>query len=172
MLPALALGAEPPHRSIGELRRRALVDRGLLVRALGVLGLTEAVMALAAFAAVLVAGGWRWGDVPSGALLATASGTAFAAIAVGQLANAFACRSVRRPVWRLRLTTNRLLLGAVAAEVVLLLAFLGFPPLADLLGGGWPSLLGWAAAALAGLAVLLVDAASKRRRAPSATLSR
>ena len=34
--------------------------------------------------------------------------------------------------------------AAVAAEVLLLVAFLSLPPLPDLLGGGWPTPLGWA----------------------------
>ena len=49
------------------------------------------------FTAVLLAGGWALGETPSDVLLASASGAAFAAIAVGQMANAFACRSTSRP---------------------------------------------------------------------------
>jgi len=40
--------------------------------------------------------------------LAAASGAAFAAVVFGQVANAFACRSTVRPVWRLGWRTNRL----------------------------------------------------------------
>nr|WP_253945289.1 cation-transporting P-type ATPase [Nocardioides sp. zg-DK7169] len=168
MLPALALGAEPARREVmaGPARRR-IVDRAVVLRAFLVLGATEAVLALVAFTLVLRAGGWSWGDVPSGALLATASGTAFAAISLGQMANAFACRSALHPVWRMNPLGNRLLLAAVAAEVVLLLVFLGVPWMRDLLGGGWPSTFGWALAALAVPGVLLADGASKalvRRR--------
>ena len=47
MLPALALGAEPPSRRImsGRVRKRSLIDGRLLRRALLVLGVTEAVCA-------------------------------------------------------------------------------------------------------------------------------
>ncbi len=47
MLPALALGAEPPSRRImsGRVRQRSLIHRRLLRRALLVLGVTEAVCA-------------------------------------------------------------------------------------------------------------------------------
>jgi uncharacterized protein DUF1918 len=55
-----------------------------------------------------------------------------------------ACRSETQPVWRQRVGTNRLLLAAFTAELVLLGVFLGFTPLARLLGGSWPSTLGWA----------------------------
>jgi magnesium-transporting ATPase (P-type) len=169
MLPALALGTEPPRPDVMHGRRRpTIVDRGLALRAFTVLGATEATMSLAAFVLVLVQGGWGWGEEPSARLLALASGTAFAAIAIGQIANAFACRSTSRPVWRLDPRGNPLVLAAVAAEVLLLTAFLGIPPVADLLGGSWPTTTGWLAALAAGPALLLVDGLTKhvsRRRA-------
>ncbi|GAB3036408.1 hypothetical protein GCM10011376_17320 [Nocardioides flavus (ex Wang et al. 2016)] len=165
MLPALALGAEPPRRGLmGNRRTRSLVDRALLARAFAVLGLTEAVMAMAAFTWVLVDGGWSWGGAPSAALLATASGTAFAAIALAQMANAFACRSTVSPAWRIRPGTNRLVLAAVAVEVLLLVLFLGFAPLAHLLGGSWPTGTGWLAAAAAAVVLVVVDGLVKEAR--------
>jgi len=158
MLPALALGAEPPNPRIMQGRElRTVVDRSLLLRAFGVLGPTEAIAAMAAFATVLLTGGWSRGQTPPGHLLALASGTAFAAISMGQMANAMACRSGARPVWRLSPMGNPLVLAAIAAEVALLLVFLGLPPLRELLGGGWPSVLGWSVAALAAPAVIVVD---------------
>jgi magnesium-transporting ATPase (P-type) len=140
---------------------RALLDRGLLTRAFGVLGATEALMALGAFTAVLVTGGWRWGESPDGDLLAVASGTAFATISLCQMANAFACRSESRPVWRLALAGNPSVLAAVAAEVVLLVVFLGVPLFSTTLGGGWPSALGWAMAAAGALTLVAADGLAK-----------
>jgi hypothetical protein len=113
---------------------------------------------------VLTSGGWTWGEVPSGQLLALASGSTFAAIALAQMANAFACRSAVLPVWRMPLRGNVLVLVAVAAELVLLVVFLGVPQLADLLGGSWPSTPGWLAGAAAAAVLVLVDAAAKRAR--------
>ena len=163
MLPALALGGEPANPRVMDGRRAgAVVDRALLLRAFAVLGATEAVASMVAFAVVLRTGGWTWGTEPSDRLLALASGTAFAAISLGQMANAFACRSSSRPVWRLRLTANPLVLYAVAAEVALLAAFLGVPLLADLLGGSWPAPEDWLLALAAAPAVALVDATAKR----------
>ena len=77
------------------------------------------------------------------------------------MANAFACRSETQPVWRQKLLTNRLLIGAVAAELVLLAVFLGFPPLARLLGGSWPTPLGWALAFCAVPVIVIIDASYK-----------
>jgi magnesium-transporting ATPase (P-type) len=166
MLPALALGGEPANRRVMQGRRtESVVDRSLLVRAFAVLGLTEAVASMVAFTVVLHTGGWTWGTTPSTTLLALASGTAFAAISVGQMANAFACRSSSRPVWRLRLTGNPLVIAAVTAELVLLAGFLGIPMLAELLGGSWPAPTGWLMALGSGLAVIAVDATVKTARA-------
>ncbi len=167
VFPALALGAEPPDsRALGSPPIRGhLLDRDVMVRAFAVLGLVEAGVALAAFALSLHFQGWRFGqqfhDAP--ALLA-ASGAAFTAIVFGQVANAFACRSVERPAWALNPRTNPLLLVAIAAELGLLLALLYVPPIAHLLGHAGPSVAGFTVAALAIPAVLLADALLKRFR--------
>ncbi|WP_218591881.1 cation-translocating P-type ATPase, partial [Pseudonocardia oceani] len=164
LLPALALGAEPPSpRALqGPARTGRLIDRRVLGRAFGVLGPTEAAVQLGAFVTVLLAGGWRWGQEAPAGLLAVASGTAFTAVVLGQLANAFACRSEHRPVGGWSWRGNPLLLAAVTVELVLLGLFLAVPPVAGLLGHAPPGPLGWALAALAVPAVLLADLAHKR----------
>ena len=165
MLPALALGGEPPRDGLLRGRPlRRLVDRALLFRAFLRARCDRGFAVDGAFTAVLVAGGWSFGETPS-------------------------CRTARRGLGgsvrrdrhrsdgqRLRLPEhqptrvaaapeeNPLVLAAVAAEVVLLLAILGVPWLADLLGGSWPSALGWAGAAATGTRGLLVDAVHKARR--------
>jgi magnesium-transporting ATPase (P-type) len=168
MLPALALGAEPPSERVMKrpIRERVLIDAGLLRRALLVLGLTEAACALIAFIAVLSSSGWRWGTVPTAGTLAMASGATFAAIALGQMANAFACRSDTVPIWRLAIRDNLFIVVAVAAELLLLAVFLGVPPLARLLGGSSPPTVGWICAFGAASMVIVTDAAYKylRRR--------
>jgi calcium-translocating P-type ATPase len=164
MLPALALGAEPPGPRVlrGRARTGQLIDRRILKRALGVLGAAEVLISMGAFSLVLLAGGWRWGATPGPALLATASGTAFAAIVFGQLANAYACRSESRTAFKVGIRQNRLLVGAVAVELMLLVAFLGLPPLATALGGSWPTPQGWLLALLSVPAVLIADTVHKR----------
>jgi magnesium-transporting ATPase (P-type) len=166
MLPALALGAEPPSpRTLeGPARSRSVVDTALLSRALGVLGPTEAIASMTAFMVVLVSAGWEFGATPSPALLAVASGTAFAVIALSQMANAYACRSETRPAWDVPPQTNRLVAFAVVAELVLLTMLLAVPRLADLLGGSWPAPTGWAMGVAAAGLLLAVDAAHKRVR--------
>jgi magnesium-transporting ATPase (P-type) len=168
LLPALALGSEAP--SAGILQRlpeaRHLIDRPLVVRAFGVLGLTEAVMEMSAFVVALVATGWRPGGAfPTGHALMAASGAAFAAVVIGQIANSFACRSATRSPWQLGWRTNRLLLWAVGVEIAVLAGFLLIPPVARLLGQSFPPPAGLAVAALTAPAVLLTDALHKHSRA-------
>lgn len=167
LLPALALGAEPPSpRAMrGAARTGALIERRLLRRVFVVLGPTEALAVMVAFFTVLAVGGWTLGVEPSAEVLAAASGSAFAAAVLGQFANAFACRSETDRAWGVPLLANPLLLWAVAVEALMLLAFVGFPPLAGLLGGSFPPAVGWAMAALAIPAVLVADAMYKTGRA-------
>ena len=165
LLPALALGAEPPtSRALDRPPiKRHLIDRALLQRVFGVLGPTEALMEMTAFVVALMAAGWRPGQAfPTGHALLAASGAAFAAVVIGQAANAFACRSSTRWPGALGWTSNRLLLGAVAIELLALAGFLLIPPLASLLNHAVPPLAGFAVAILAAPAVLLADALHKR----------
>jgi calcium-translocating P-type ATPase len=166
LLPAIALGVEPPNRRTlnGPARTGQFIDRRLLSRVFGALGPAEAFATLTAFTVVLVTGGWRWGAVPSAGLLATGSGAAFAAIVLAQMANAFCSRSETWPAYRIDLRRNPLLLQAVGVELLALMVFLGVPAIARELGGTWPSGLGWAFALAAAPLVVFTDALWKRRR--------
>ncbi|GHG51858.1 ATPase [Sinomonas cellulolyticus] len=167
LLPALALGGEKP--SAGVLtrppERRHLMDGSLMFRVFAVLGPLEVVFEMAAFAVVLWLGGWRpGGPVPVPAVIATASGAAFAAVVLGQLANAYACRSASRPAWRLSWAGNRMLLWAILVELALLAVFLFAGPVADVLGQAPPPLAGFIIAALAVPGVVVGDAVHKALR--------
>jgi magnesium-transporting ATPase (P-type) len=168
LLPALALGAEAPNtRALSRPPMgRHLIDAALLRRVFCVLGPAEAVVEMSAFVVALVAAGWRPGDTfPTGHALAAASGAAFAAVVIGQMANAFACRSATRWPGALGWAGNRLLVGAVVVELGFLCAFLLIPPVASILDHAAPPLAGLAVAFLAAPAVLLVDSLHKRTRA-------
>jgi magnesium-transporting ATPase (P-type) len=173
VLPALALGAEPPGAHVLEqpVSRRHLLDRRVFARAFGVLGPVEAAVSLAAFLVTFVAAGWRPGDAfPHGSTLLAASGAAFTAVVLGQVANAFACRSTVRPAWRVPWRTNHLLLWAIGAELAMLLGFLYVAPVADVLDQAAPTWAGFVTATLAVPVVLAADAMQKRvvrRRDPA-----
>jgi calcium-translocating P-type ATPase len=166
-LPSVALGAEPPRSHVLERPPSGgrLLDAVVAGRAFGVLGPTEVVVSIAAFLATYLAAGWRPGDAfAGGTLQATASGAAFAAIVIGQLTNAFACRSTVRWPGSLGWFSNRLLLAAVGIEVVVVAGFLWIPAIADALEQAPPSVGGWAVAALACPAILTADALDKAVR--------
>jgi magnesium-transporting ATPase (P-type) len=167
ILPALALGTEPPAARILERppEDRHLLDRAVLTRAFGLLGPVEAVVEMTAFLASMAAMGWRPGAAfPTGSAFLSASGAAFAAVVIGQMANAFACRSTTRWPGRLGWTTNRFLVCAVTLEFALLLVFLYVAPLARILGHAPPILIGAAFAILAFPAVIVADFVYKRNR--------
>ena len=172
LLPALALGAEAPGKRVLSRppERRHLMDRRLIIRVFCILGPVEAVTEMAVFAAVLAAGGWSRGQPPAPGLLAAASGAAFMAVVLGQLANAFACRSATVPPWTLGWATNRLLVWAVLAELAILAACLYLPYIAGVLGQAPPTPMGIALALLAAPAVLAADwihKAVRNRRRPA-----
>lgn len=170
LLPALALGSEPPSPGLLErgLTGRHLIDGSLLRRVFAILGPTEALIEMAAFMLGLFVAGWRPGDpFPTGHPLAAASGAAFAAVVLGQAANSFACRSATVSPWRLGWMSNRLLVGAVGVQVALLAGLLWIGPVARLLGQAppaWPAAVAAAAAVPVVLAVDAVHKAARRRR--------
>jgi len=140
LLPALALGAERPGPGVMERPPRTkaarLLDRGVLGRAFGFLGPVEAAasMALLPVGAALFFG-WPESPLPiSGSAKATLSTMVFAAIVLMQMANAFECRSNPASIFSIGALSNRLLVGAVAIEALVLLVFVYLPPMQRVLG--------------------------------------
>jgi magnesium-transporting ATPase (P-type) len=164
ILPALALGMEAPGPKALERppESRHLLDLPLLTRAFGLLGPVEALCEMTAFLVSMAAFGWRPGlPFPTGPAFFAASGAAFAAVVIGQMANAFVCRSSTRWPGAVGWTTNRWLLYAVVAEAAMMMGFLYLHPLARVLGHAPPTLSGAAFALLAFPAVILADALHK-----------
>ncbi|MBB1023588.1 MULTISPECIES: cation-translocating P-type ATPase [unclassified Dietzia] len=166
LLPALALGAEPARRQVmkGPLRTDSLLDGRILRRVFGVLGPTEALVVMSAFLAVLLMAGWSPGAAVDPGTLAAASGAAFAALVLGQFANALACRSESTWFGAIPLMSNTLLLWAQVSMLAALAVFLFVPPVHQVLGGTNPPLIGWVVAAIAIPAVLTADSLHKWRR--------
>ena len=133
MLPALALGAEPPHAGAMEQaprpRGERLLSWGLLARAYLWLGLLEAGIAMAAFFLVLHGAGWQYGEAlaPGDPAYMAATGACLAGIVVAQMTNVFLCRHPRQSLFAFGFFANRLLLGGLALELALLLAILYTP---------------------------------------------
>jgi len=141
LLPALALGAEPPAHDLMRVppRRRGepLLTAGLLLRAYAVLGPIEAAAAMTAYFYVLYQGGWTWGETPPALLYRQATTACLTAVIVTQVANGFVCRSSRQSVFALGLFTNRLLLVGILVEIGLQLLIV-YTPLGHALVGTAP----------------------------------
>jgi calcium-translocating P-type ATPase len=167
ILPALALGSEPPNGRVFRrgILNRHLIDRAVLWRAFAVLGPVEAMVEMFAFLVAMTVAGWRpGGSFPGGDALLAASGAAFAAVVIGQAANAFACRSTTLWPGALGWMRNRLLVAAVAMELLMLMGFLTIPAIADVLEHTIPPWQGALAALAAAPAVILADALQKHVR--------
>jgi sodium/potassium-transporting ATPase subunit alpha len=127
MVPAIALGAEPPHPDIMDVpprpRTERLLSRPLLLRAYLFLGLNSAVLAMGGFFLYLFANGWTWGVHLdwSSPLLRSATTVTFAGIVLAQVANVFACRSDRRSVFTIGWLTNPLIFWGIAVELAILM---------------------------------------------------
>jgi magnesium-transporting ATPase (P-type) len=150
LLPALALGAEPPEPGIMGRPPRPRTERLLswrrLVHAYGFVGTIQAALALGAFFWTYLVAGWRPGMPmdPSGDLYRRATTMTLAGIVAAQIGNVFACRTERASAFGVGLFANRWVLGAVAAELALLLALIFVPPLARVFGLAPPAPVEWA----------------------------
>jgi magnesium-transporting ATPase (P-type) len=127
MIPALGLGAEAPGpdvmKSPPRSRNDRLLDFGLLARVYLYLGFIQSVAAISAYAYVLHAAGWSYGErlATNDPLYLRATTACLSAIVFMQVANVFNCRSERHSVFGRRAFSNKLLLAGVAAEIIAIL---------------------------------------------------
>jgi len=133
MLPALALGAERPHRSLMQQPPRPAGERllswPLLARAYLWLGLLQAAAAMTAFFFVLRQGGWQYGEAlaKGDPLYLQATTACLAAIVVAQVVNVFVCRHPQESALRFGFATNPLLLLGLAVEITLIVLIVYTP---------------------------------------------
>lgn len=126
IVPALALGAEPPEPGAMDRpprpRKERLLDLPLLLRAYGFLGPIEATAAMAGYFFIYFKNGWTPGMkmADSGVLYLTASTMCFAGIVITQIGNIFACRTEKESVFKVGFFTNRLVLWGIATELTII----------------------------------------------------
>ncbi|MBM2616328.1 cation-transporting P-type ATPase [Actinoplanes sp. LDG1-06] len=142
-VPALALGRERAEPGTMERPprppRAGVIDRRLLWRAWGLLGVVSAVLVTGGFFAVLWRAGWHPGDPvgPGSALhhaYRQATTMTFAGIVACQLGTAFAARTDHASLRSIGLWTNRLLLAGIAFELVFAAALIFVPPVQAVFG--------------------------------------
>jgi magnesium-transporting ATPase (P-type) len=161
IMPALALGAEPPEPGVMQQPPRNLgehvITRRLLWRAYPLLGSVQSLAAMAAFYFQYWSNGYwgQWLDLPSaGWLYQSATAMALAAVVATQIGNLFAQRSERISVFRLNWLENRLIWLGIASELIVVVLLVYAPPLQWLFGTAafapvnWLFLLAWVPALL------------------------
>jgi magnesium-transporting ATPase (P-type) len=118
--------------------------------------------------------GWHPGTpLPTGGpALATLSTMVFAAIVLAQMANAFECRSTVTSLRALGPATNRLLVGAVAGEFLILLGFVYLGAMQQLVGHQPLTPVQWVAVLAAPMLLVAAEetrkAVARRRRRATA----
>jgi len=142
-LPSLALGRDPIEPGIMSRpprpRSEGVIQGPMLVRAWLFLGVMVAALSLAGFFYVLAEAGWHSGD-PTGAghplhhAYLQATTMTFLGMIFGQIGTAFAVRTRRASLFSIGVFSNRYLLGAIVAELLLAAVFVYAPPLQSLLG--------------------------------------
>ncbi|TRZ52472.1 MAG: cation-transporting P-type ATPase, partial [Dehalococcoidia bacterium] len=129
MVPAIALGTEPPEVDIMERPPRPRKERMLtlptLLRSYGFIGPIEAAAGLLGYWWVLKAGGWVRGMdlLATDPLYIKATTMALAAIIICQIANGLQCRSLRNSIFKIGFFKNRYLFIGFATEMLLILGF-------------------------------------------------
>jgi potassium/sodium efflux P-type ATPase len=159
MIPALALGAELPETGIMQQQPRPknkpLLDKWLLIRAYGFIGIIEAIVGMAGFFLVWWSHGYAIADMQRitpailshtadptvTAIYQQATTMTLAAIVACQVGNIFACRSDRASIFKIGWFSNRLVWVGIAVELGLLLAIIKIAPLSHIFGTG--SLTSW-----------------------------
>jgi calcium-translocating P-type ATPase len=161
-LPALALGREPaePGLMARPPRRQDhnVINRSMLLRAWGLMGVLSAILTMALFLLVLMRAGWTPG-APTGTgsplheAYLQATTASFAAIVACQIGTAFAARTTRSSLRNIGLTSNPLLLGGIAFELVFAAAVIYLPALQAVFGTA--PLPGWVLALLVPMPLLV-----------------
>lgn len=150
MVPALALGAEPPEPGVMKQpprsKKKPLLNAPLLLRAYGFLGVIEAIVAMLAFFVVWWSYGYSLTDLQSitpdilthsvdastTAMYQQATTLTLVAIVASQLGNLFACRSEYSSMFHRRWFKNRLIGLGIVVEWSLILAIIYLAPLAHI----------------------------------------
>lgn len=138
MLPAIALGQEKGEGDIMKRPPRArdekLLTPQLLLTAYGIKGPIEAAAGFFCYFAVLLEGGWKFGEqlANNNPLYMQAITAFFSAVIICQIANVFASRTRFQSVFTMGLFSNRMILLGIASEL-LILAFIVWNPFANLI---------------------------------------
>lgn len=142
-LPALALGRERSEPGLMDRPPRSrsarVIDRGMLARAWGFLGVICAVLVMCGFLVTLSRGGWHPGDAtgsgtPLHSAYRQATTVAWLGIVSCQIGTAFAVRTERASLRSVGILSNRPLLGGITFSLTFAAAIVYVPALHGLFG--------------------------------------
>lgn len=139
-LPALALGIEKAEPDIMERPPRKkkdnLLSAGVLLRAYVYIGLIESALVVAGYFWLLYREGWIWGmHVPlDSPLVIKASTMTFLGIVATQVGTVVACRTNRESVFKIGLFSNSWIIWGLVFEILLTIALMYVPPMANFFG--------------------------------------
>lgn len=180
LVPALALGAEPPEPGIMNQPPRGpkdrLIDRPLLLRSLLWMGSIQSLLCFAGYFLLWWSFGYhdllhlpRVDLLPYGDRLLSRAGMVYvlsttifhAGVITTQIGNAFARRTERSSVFKIGLFSNRFLLIGVATELALICLLIYVQPFQTIFEEGSLPLRFWGFIALYAPIMLLVEEARK-----------
>jgi len=134
MVPALALGAEPPEPGIMQQPARNLnehvITPKLLRRAYLLLGPVQSIATMAAFYYYYWTNGFagQWMDLPGfGDIYRSATAMALAAVVATQIGNLFAQRAERTPIFKMPLFKNKMIWIGILTEILVIFAIVYIP---------------------------------------------
>ena len=143
IVPALALGAEPPEK--GTMNRPPrhlkdhLVNKDLLMRSYLILGLAQSIAAMGSFYFYYWTNGYwgKWIDIPgSGPIYRSATAMALAGVVFSQIGNLFTQRASRQSIFKVPLFNNKLIWAGIATELTIIAGIVYLPFLQKFIGTG------------------------------------
>jgi len=156
MVPALALGDEPPEAGLMDRPPRDLrehvITRSLLARAYLFLGLIQSCAVMAVFYFQFWTNGYwgQWLDLPStGILYQSATAMSLGVVVTTQIGNLFAHRTERISAFRISWFSNRMVWIGIGSELLLISLIVYVPFFQSLVGtasfplGNWLFLFAW-----------------------------
>lgn len=150
IVPALALGAEPPEADVMNRPPRNLnehvITPSLLLRSYAWLGPVQAAAAMAGFYFMYWTNGYwgRWIDLPGeGSLYRAATAMALGAVVATQIGNLLTQRTETASFFKSPLFNNKLIWVGIASELLAVAAFIYFPPFQRFIGTNSFPLINW-----------------------------
>ena len=156
MVPALALGAEPPEPGIMQQPPRDLnehvITGKLLRRAYFLLGPLQSFATMVSFYYFYWTNGYagQWLDLPAtGAIYRSATAMALATVVTTQIGDLFAQRAERTPITKMPLFNNKMIWIGILTELIVIAAIVYLPFFNQFIGTNsfslkyWPFLFAW-----------------------------